>query len=172
MAGLQAASHEMETVGCGGVSRVRWQLREEAVELTSGLHQNALASSVREKFWKWMAAWECWVGCISSCPFSSPLVSCSYFMEGSWQPIICSVGRSTLWSLSVEWGEKEASQIIQWKNAPMSSVTDLENVTRIDWEASCFSCHRKTILDGCFWILQMFSSWRAIADRCNFQNWP
>lgn len=69
MAGLQAVSPEMEIVGCGRVSGVLWQLWKGAVEVTSGLHQNALASSVREKFWKWVAAPECRVGCISPCPF-------------------------------------------------------------------------------------------------------
>lgn len=167
MAGSQAVSPEREIVGCGGVSGVPWQLWEEAVEVTSGLHQNALASSVREKFWKWMAAQECWVGCISSCPFSSPPVSCSYFMEGSWQPIICSIGgHSTLWNLSVELEEKVVNQILWWKNTPWPSVTALENVSGIGCGTLCFSCHMKTIINGSFWIEQT-----VMADRSNFHNW-
>lgn len=43
------------------------------------------------------------------------------------------------------------------ENAPMPSVTDLENVTGIGCEELCFSGHVKTTLDGSFWILQMVS---------------
>lgn len=43
------------------------------------------------------------VGSISSCFCSLPQMSCNYFLEGSWQPIICSTGRSNLWILTLDW---------------------------------------------------------------------
>lgn len=125
-----------------------------------------------KSFWnEWMPQ-ECWVGCISSCPLCSPLVSCSYFMEGSWQPIICSIGRSTLWDMSVKWEEKEVNQIPGWEYAPTAWVSDLENVTGIGFETLCVSCQRKIVLDWSFWIQYIFSSHPGrMVDRCNSPGW-
>lgn len=58
--------------------------------------------------------------------------------------------RSTLWILSVEW-EKEVNQPLRWRNVPMPSVTDLENVTRIGAIVLQF-ISRRLFLDGSFWI--------------------
>lgn len=139
MAGLQAVSTESEIVGRGRVSGVWWQLWEEAVEVTSGLNQNVLASSVREKFWKWMAAQENRVGCISPCPFffTSSVMQLVYGGQLTGNYLLN--GEVNTQELVHGMGGEGGKPDTQRKNAPMPSVTDPENVTGIGCEALRFS---------------------------------
>lgn len=91
---------QMAAVGCWRLSWVRWW---DSAKATNGLHQNALSSPVKERDGEVK-------GCLGSqgCHYIILLLFLTsgvmqLFSEGSWQPIICSAGRSNLRILTVDW---------------------------------------------------------------------
>lgn len=83
------------------------------------------------------------VGTISSCFCSLPQVSCNYFLEGSWQPIICSTGRSNLWILTLDW-ENGGVRVTAWQS------------TQYQGRLLCWVC------------LKRISSWWQILESANY----
>lgn len=98
-----------------------------------------------------MPAWECWVSCTSSCPFASPPVSRSYFMEGSWQPIICSIGRiGPLKPSCGTWAGNEPDTTIAKQGRALRKWPEKSEQVRL--RLSHFTCHWWTLPDrnSCF----------------------
>lgn len=88
---------------------------EKSVEVTNSLHQMLCHHLRKRGTVEWKAALVRRDGSISSCFSSPPQVSCNYFLEGSWQPIICSTRRSNLWILTLDWANGGV-RVIAWQS--------------------------------------------------------
>lgn len=106
---------QMAAVGYWRLPWARWSAGEESAEVTNGLHQNALSSPVKERDCEvegclGSQGWQC----ITLLLFSTSGVM-QLFSEGSWQPIICSAGRSNLRISTVDW-ENGGGRVTAWQS--------------------------------------------------------
>lgn len=134
---------QMVVMGCRRVyeyaewcekSLLKWRI----VVIKMRCHHRRKRGTVKRK-----AASDHRVGTISSCFCSLPQVSCNYFLEGSWQPIICSTGRSNLCILTLDW-ENGGVQVTAWQS------------TQYQGRLLCWVC------------LMRISSWWQILESANY----